>query len=318
MKTSLALAATLSASIPVFAGDLSENPMIPDSPASTSADPFASAIRPITAPTVFDLAVPRTQVHAIYMHQSLPGTVNTTINPNLPLGGDFDVYALQFEIAIDERTSIVATKDGYIDFNPAATLTPQEGFANLGLGIKRALIYRPEDQYILSGIATVELPTGDSEVWQGNGDGALNLNLAGLKLYDKLQIASNLGLHIPFDDAQSLTGSVSLHASYEVNPLFIPLIELNWFHVFNEGDGTSTFDGQLGNTVPLVANFEGGDLINLGSANGASNEIITLGVGFRSKVCQNGTFGLAYEIPLMDGEDNLMENRLTVDFVYEF
>jgi hypothetical protein len=318
MKTSLALAATLSIAAPAIAGDLSPNLMIPGHQASISADPFASAIRPITAPTVFDLAVPRTQIHAIYMRQNLPGTINTTANPALPLGGDFNLYALQFEIALNERTSIVATKDGYIDFNPDNNLTPQSGFANLGLGIKRALIYRPENKYILSGIASVEIPIGDSEVFQGNADGALNLNLAGLKLYDRLQLASNMGLHIPFDDAQSLTGSISLHASYEVTPWFTPLIELNWFHVFDEGDGTSTFDSQLGATVPTIANFEGGDLINLGSANGGENEIVTLGVGFRSKINEQASFGLAYEIPLTDEEDNLMEDRLTVDFVYKF
>ena len=184
-------------------------------------DAFSDAIRPITSPTIFDLAVPRTQVHAIYMHQNMPGSVNT-IAGGVPLGGDFNVYALQFEIALDERTSIVAVKDGYIDFNPDSTLNPEEGFANLGLGLKRALVYKPESGYIMSGIATVEIPTGNDDVWQGEGDGALNLNLANLKLVDDFQFASNFGLHIPFDDSQSFTGSVSLHASYEVTPLVHP------------------------------------------------------------------------------------------------
>ena len=318
MKTSIALSAALSITTPLIAGDLLRNPLTPDLQQPTSADPFASAIRPITAPTVFDLAVPRTQVHGIYIHQSLPATINTTVNPNLPLGGNFSLYALQFEIALDERTSIVATKDGYIDFNPENTLAPTSGFANLGLGLKRALIYHPEDQYLVSGIATVELPTGDSEVWQGNGNGALNLNLASLRIYDNLQLASNLGLHIPFEDAQSLTGSVSLHASYEVTPFFIPLIELNWFHVFDEGNGTSTFDSQGGSLVSGVTRFEGGDLINLGAANGADHDIVTLGVGFRSKISESSTLGLAYEIPLMDDENNLMESRFTLDFIYHF
>jgi len=282
---------------------------------------FDSAIRPITAPTVVDLAVPRTQVHAIYMHQNLPSQVNVAGLPvdTVPLGGDFNLYALQFEIKMDQRTSIVATKDGYIDFNPDSTLTHDEGFANLGLGIKRALIYQPENKYILSGIATVEFPIGESEVWQGEGDGALNLNLAGLKLYDRLQISSNLGLHIPFDDSQSLTGSVSLHASYEVHPLFIPLIELNWYHVFDEGDGTSSFTNQGGTLVPTVAQFEGGDLINLGAANAEDNpNAVTLGLGFRSRISPCATLGVGYEFPLTKDENGLLDDRLTIDLVWKF
>jgi len=281
-------------------------------------DAFANAIRPIAAPTVFDLAVPRTQVHGIYMHQSMPSSVNTTAGA-VALGGDFDLYALQFEIAFNERTSFVATKDGYIDFNPDATLSHQDGFANLGLGIKHALVYRPENNYILSGIATVEIPIGNSDVWQGEGDGAINLNLAGLKLYDCFQVASNVGLHIPFNDSQSLTGSVSLHASYEITPWLIPLIELNWFHTFDAGDGTLSFVDQGGTLVPSIAQFEGGDLINLGSANASDNrDTVTLGLGFRSRISENATLGFAYETPLTDDQDGLMDDRVTVDFVLRF
>ncbi len=281
-------------------------------------DAFANAIRPITAPTVADLALPRTQLHAIYMRQSMPSRVSVT-GGNVPLGGDFDVYALQFEIALNERTSIVATKDGYIDFNPDNTLTSQEGFANLGLGIKHALIYDPANETVVSGIATVEIPTGESEVWQGEGDGAMNLNLAALKLCDRIQYAGNMGLHIPFSDSQALTGSVNLHASYEVTPWFIPLIEINWFHIFDAGDGSLSFTDQLGNTLPSIAEFEGGDLINLGAANAGENrDAVTLGVGFRSRLSDNATLGFAYELPLTEEEDGLMDDRLTVDLVWKF
>ncbi len=301
MKTPIAIAATIA----MTGGALAQ-------------DAFADAIRPITAPTIFDLAVPRTQLHGFYMHQSMPSTVNTTAGA-VAVGGSFDVYALQFEIALNERTSIVATKDGYIDFNPDNNLSKQEGFANLGLGIKRALIYQPENKFVLSGIATVEIPTGESEVWQGEGDGAVNLNLAGLKLYDDLQLAGNMALHIPFSDSQSLTGAVSLHASYEISPWFIPIVELNWFHTFDEGDGSTTFVNQLGNTVPAIAEFEGGDLINLGSANAGENrDTVILGLGFRSRLNDCATLGFAYEVPLTEDQDGLMDDRLTVDFVWKF
>lgn len=303
MKTTLALAATLA----MTGGALAQ-------------DAFANVIRPITAPTVFDLALPRTQIHAIMINQSMPSTINSELGP-LALGGDFQVYALQLEYAFNERTSLVASKDGYINFNPgsASVLSSEDGFANLGFGIKRALVYDPTNDFILSGIATIEVPTGNSEVWQGEGDGAANLNLAALKLYDNLQLSGNLGVHLPFSDQNSLTGSLSFHASYEIVPYFIPLVELNWFHTFDPGDGSNSFNDQLGSTVPQNVQFEGGDLINWGATNADMNrDFVTLGVGFRSRLGANSTLGFAYETPLTTEEDGLMDDRFTFDLVWRF
>jgi hypothetical protein len=314
MKLKVTSCATLLLTTAAFAGP---DDLLSTTPLAPVPTGFESAIRPITNPTLFDLAVPRTQVHAVFMHQQLPDYLSTQAG-NLPVDGDFNLFAVQFEYAFNERFSIVATKDGYIDFNPDDTLVESEGFANLAAGIKYALIYRPEDQFILSGIATVELPTGDSEVWQGNGDGALNLTLTDLKMWDRLQMAGATGVHIPFDsDAESFTGFLSAHVSYEISPWFIPLVELNWYHVFEEGDGSSSFDDQP--AIPAIANFEGGDLINFGAANSGVNEdIVTIGLGFRSRLSQATTIGFAWETPLTDEKENLMDNRFTADLIWEF
>lgn len=103
--------------------------------AANSGDWAKGLIRPMTNPTLFDLAVPTTNIRPIFAYHALPDFVNTTAG-NLPVGGDVQVYALQFEYAFSDRLSLVATKDGYIDFNPNATLNNQSGFANLGAGLK--------------------------------------------------------------------------------------------------------------------------------------------------------------------------------------
>ena len=55
------------------AGDYDKNPK---SVIETSEeDPWAKAIRPVTNPTLFDLAVPRTQLHGIFISNSMPGLV---------------------------------------------------------------------------------------------------------------------------------------------------------------------------------------------------------------------------------------------------
>ncbi|MEO8614167.1 MAG: hypothetical protein ABI600_03420, partial [Luteolibacter sp.] len=88
-----------------------------DTKVTASGDAFENARRPISNPTLFDLALPTTNVHPLFIYHGLPDNIDTTAG-RLPLGGDVEVYALQLEYAINNRLSIVATKDGYVDMNP--------------------------------------------------------------------------------------------------------------------------------------------------------------------------------------------------------
>lgn len=292
--------------------------IIPDlisSEPKTTSNGFESARRPITNPTLFDLALPTSNVHPIFLSHRLPSSVS----PGIPLGGDVQLYALQFEIALNERLSIVATKDGYIDFNPDNTLSKTSGFANLGAGLKYAFLLDPISQTALSGTMTFELPTGNSDVLQGEGDGTINLILNGLKLVDEWQFAGALGTQIPFSDEQSTIGWISAHASYEFCSWFIPLVELNWFHVMDAGNGTGNFPAQVGGAVPAVIPFEGGDLFNLGALNSTANrDFVSAALGFRSRLNDSATLGFAYEIPLTHDYNSLMKDRITLDLVWTF
>ncbi len=281
-------------------------------------DGFANVRRPISNPTLFDLALPTSNVHPIFLYHRLPSAVDTILG-SVPLGGDVELYALQFEIALNERLSIVATKDGYVDSNPDNTLGETSGFANLGAGLKYAFLLDPASGTALSGTATFELPTGNSDVFQGEGDGAVNLILNGLKMVDAWQFAGSLGFQIPFSDEQSTNSFISAHASYEVNRWFIPLVELNWYHVLDTGDGTGNFPTHLGGALPAVLNFEGGDLFNLGSDNaGRNRDMVTAAIGFRSRITESADLGFAYELPLTDDESSLMKDRFTLDLVWRF
>jgi hypothetical protein len=274
--------------------------------------------RPMTNPTLFDLAVPSTNIRPIFIHHLLPDSVNTTAG-NLPLGGDVQVYALQFEYALNERFSLVATKDGFVDFNPDATLSSESGFANLGGGVKYAFLLDPAAGHALSGSATFEFPTGNSDVFQGEGDGSVNLILSGLKVIDDWQFAAGTGVSIPFSDQQSTNGFLSVHASREITPWFIPLVELNWYHVLDAGDGRRAFNGQAGGAVPGILEFEGNDFFNIGAANADQNRnLVTAGIGFRSRITDSIQTGIAYEIPLTDEENSVIDGRLTLDLVWRF
>jgi hypothetical protein len=294
----------------------------PVSPAvsySPEADAFANVRRPMTNPTLFDLALPTTNIHPIFLHHRLPKNIDLAGGGQVPVGGDVQLYALQFEIALNDRLSIVATKDGYVDFNPDNTLSSTNGFANLGGGLKYAFIRDEAAGVVVSGTATFEVPTGNSDVLQGEGKGLTNLILNGLKMHDAWQFAGSVGLQIPFSGQQSTSSFVSTHVSYELCSWFIPLVELNWFHVWDAGDGTGNFNGQLGGAVPGAVAFEGGDLFNLGAVNAGQNrDLVTAAIGFRSRLTDSVQVGVAYEMPLTDDSASVMRDRLTLDLVWRF
>lgn len=293
---------------PAIAGPIVES--------APEADAFADMRRPITNPTLFDAALPSTKLHAIFLQHKFPGTLNLAPGGTAPMGGDLQLYALQFEYAFNERLSLVALKDGYIDFNPDNTFTPSTGFANLGAGLKYAFYLNPEKQEVASVTAALQLPTGNTDVFQGAGDGSLHLTVQGLKLMDRWQFAGATGVEIPFDQDFSTIGFASGHISYEVNRFFIPLVEVNAFQVLDNGDGGNRFGTQVGGAVPALAPSDGVDLLNFGAS---SDELYaTVGFGFQSRLTDELTFGVAYEIPLTDEGDNLTENRLTIDLSYNF
>ncbi|MBT8037035.1 MAG: transporter [Verrucomicrobiae bacterium] len=300
----------------IFAGPASEKSCCPSAPAG-----FDAARRPISNPTLFDLALPRTGVHAIYMHHKLPSQLSLANGGgSIPVGGDVNAYAIQFEYALNDRLSIVATKDGYVDFNPDNNLSKSGGFADLAAGVKYAFILDPVEQLAVSGTLTIELPTGDGEVFQGNGKGGANLSVAALKLSNDWQFAGALGAYIPFDnDAESTTGFASAHVGYNITERLYGLAEVNWYGVLSEGAGNAAFNNQAGGIVPAAVSFEGGDLFNLGAANGSDNgNIVTAAVGVRYKLSDNADLGLAYELPLTDEDENLMDSRITLDLVLTF
>lgn len=314
--TVTAFAGALAAS--AFAGVISVEPTAPVM--DTTGGGFENARRPISNPTLFDLALPTTNVHPIFLYHRLPSYVNTVVGP-LPMDGHVEVYALQFEVAFNERLSLVATKDGYVRFRPdAGTLwNSKSGFANIAAGLKYAFIYDPASQTAVSGTATYEFPTGNHDVYQGEGYGALNLILSGVKLWDDFQLAGGAGVRLPFDGQQATNSFVSAHASYEVTPWFIPLVEVNWHHVLSAGNGRNNYFSQALGLTPVVATFEGNDLLNFGAANASQNrDLVTAAVGFRSRITESVNVGFAYELPLTDKNDSVIDDRFTLDLIWTF
>ena len=264
----------------------------------------SKAIAPVANPLFFEEAQIRSDIRPIYMHHDFRTSLGGSIGA-IPLGGDAQVAAVQLRWAINERWAIIATKDGYIDFNPDNTLAPDEGFGDLGFGVKYALIDHEEHQYMLTAGLKLELPTGNTGVLQGNGKGEWNPFISALKGYGDFHLSGTLGARIPndFDDESSML-HYSLMADCYLHRYFIPFATVSAFTVLSEGNG-----------LPLTA--EGFDLVNFGASSASGTTQAAVGVGFRSRVLEQCDFGFAYEWGVT-GTDDIFDNRATFDFVYRF
>jgi hypothetical protein len=276
----------------------------------------AQSIRPVSNPVWTDNADVGTSIHPVFMRHRLPDQVSA-VPGKLPLGGDVNIFAVQLEIKLAENLSLIAVKDGYIDFNPDATLKADEGFADLAAGLKT--VFHRGETLVLSGRLVAELPTGDDEVWQGNGDGLLVPALVGTYTQDKWQVTGTAGYMAALDDAESSMCYQAWHLSYRASEVFVPLVEINHFHVADAGDGGKRFDKQADGAVPAIVRFEGNDLINLGAANADDNpDYVSLAVGARLLLSESLDLGAAYEFMLTDEEESLTKDRVTLDAIIRF
>jgi hypothetical protein len=280
--------------------------------ANSDSDPFDRFIKPVTNPVYFDEVNNRTYVHVVHALQQLPNHIRTELG-RLPLDGTLNLTAVRINFAVNERFSLIAAKDGYIDFDPDSTLDSGNGWGDVAAGLKYALVYDPDDEFILSGKVLFEFSNGDRDVYQGNGDGNAAPSLSFLKGYDKLQLQGTIGGVIPFNhNKESTLLYTSWHASYAVTPEFFPLIEVNYFRVIRNGDQSWL--------ASQVARFEGApDVANLGSKNGTSHRnYVTLALGARYRVFDRMDFGFAWETPLHKPNQGLIQNRYTIDVVFHF
>lgn len=286
--------------------------IMPQASVTDTGRSLKSAVGTLTNPSLFESAVPLTRVRGIVINHQTPENVSALGNGTpVPVGGDINIASLQLEYAFHDRLSIVASKTGFIDFNPstASPFTDQTGFANIAAGLKYAFIYDEENDFAASATIQLELPTGNRDVFQGRGDGNILLTFSALKFIGNWQFSGATGINLPFiSGEEATTGFASAHVSYQLTERFTPIVEVNLFHTFSPGDKGS-----------LPTDFEGGGFFNFGSPNATVNEnIVTAAVGGRYKINDSLSLGAAYEMPLTPEEENIMDSRVTLDFVYKF
>jgi len=295
-------------------------------PQMAAAEDFDRFQMPVSNPVYSGDARNVTMVRPILFTQSLPDKIKVNIGgteTKVDLGGDVQGVALQFSYAFTERFSLVAVKDGYVDCEPDHTLKDHSGWADIAAGLQYSFFYDPARDFIMSARLVYESTSGDSEVYQGNGSGNVAPSILFLKGWDKLQFSGTLGMVIPFDsDEENTMLYDSWNVSYAVTDWFRPLVELNHFHVLSAGDrdlADFAASGDQEDLVAAIATFNPCDIINLGGEyNDDNKDLVTMAIGARFRITQWFDIGAAYEFPLTDKEETLLDDRILIDAMMTF
>jgi len=271
-----------------------------------------NTISPVANPIYFEDPRVTSEVRPVYMYHWLPDTFHFS-GGTVPLGGQVQVMAVQLRYALTEKLGLIATKDGYIEFQPHHTLGHEYGWGDLAAGLKYVLVDDQDNQAILTPGFTLTVPTGSPDVFQGHGSGEWNVFVSAEKGFDQLHFTGNAGFIIPNNFAQSTSQlHYSLQADYYLCQYFIPFAVANGYTILSNGNGQSSQSLQA---VPL--NTEGYDLINFGSADAAGTTQMTVGGGARSRILKNLDVGFAYEVGVVNPV-GIFESRVTADVIWRF
>jgi hypothetical protein len=252
-------------------------------------------ISPVTNPVQFEDPRSQTTVRTLFMYHKIPSDFITG-------SGDIQLWAAQVRLALTDRLSFLATKDGYIQINSDQVLDDSEGAANLAGGLQYSFYKDDERGRIATAGLRYEWQTGDPAVFQGTGDGSIAPHLSGAIALGDFNVMGYTDLRLGLNDEDSDFWDLSLHADYKISN-FYPSLELNLVHVVDAG-----------NRLPLAG--EGFDLVNFGSGDSEGSTVVTLGVGGRYRATEWLDVGASYEFPVTDRED-VFAWRLTVDAIFK-
>lgn len=247
-----------------------------------------------------------TELRPIFVNHWVPNTIGNGISA----GGNVQLYAAQFRVALTDRLSVIATKDGFIVDNTNGMLDGilDDGWADVSAGLKYNLLRDPCCGTIVSTGFTYELPVGSTDALQAQGDGEFHLFLTGgQRLWDgDAHVLSSIGYRLPVDSSVS-TSAIhwSNHFDVRLTEKVYLFTELAWWHW--------TDDASNGASLGVA----GADLFNLSVDDVAGNNLVTQNVGMRFKPTGNVETGIAYEFPLTGFKD-ITNSRLTVDMILRY
>jgi hypothetical protein len=291
-------------------------------------------IAPMSMPYLFEDPYITTGVNFVGIYHNFPAD-------SVFDGGHAGVVAIQARLALTDRLAFIATKDGYTVLRPDnRLLKDDEGFMDVTVGFKYAVIDDRERGLILTPSLRYEIPLGSDDMLQGRGDGVLIPAVSVGWGPKDVHVIADLGAQVAMDgdrDSSSLFYNIHLDKAFEIDFLpgadfIVPFIELNGTVWVDSGDGSSTIDldgpGRLplrtaqdalhsGSNSTADRRFEGADVANLGSSGMAGEDLVTMAWGFRVPFRNGVSAGFSYERAISQRTD-IFEQRATWMLSYDF
>lgn len=247
-----------------------------------------------------------TELRPIFAHHNVPAVIGNGVDA----GGSIQLYAAQFRLALSERLSLIAVKDGYIDSNVGGTLDTllDSGWADVGVGLKYNFLRDTCRGRIASAGISYEIPLGSEQAQQSIGDGEFHFFVTGGQRFldGGAHLLSAVGYRHAVDQAAQVS---AIHWSNQfdvkLTERLYALTGVTWWHWTDDAN-------------PGAALGVGGqDLFSLPANDVAGNDLVTQNVGLRFKARRNLIAGIAYEFPLTGFQD-VIENRLVADLILRF
>jgi hypothetical protein len=251
---------------------------------------FGSFISPISNPVFFEDPRTLTEAKLIFLNNQMPGSVG---------GNNIQLYALQLRVALTDRLSIIATKDGYV---VSENGVEGDGWANLALGLKYNVYKDACAQRILSVGTTYQIASGTPAALQGNGDGEFNFfATGGMQIGECWHLISATGFRVACDtNDQTDSWYWSNHIDRKLGSWGLyGLYEVNWYHWLTSGNTAVPVDGL--------------DMLNLGAKGAAGRDVVTNAIGLKYSTSIAQEIGIAWEFPLT-AERDIMENRINFNW----
>ena len=261
---------------------------------------FPGFIGPISNPVLSKDPRSITDIRFLFINDVIP-------SENELAGGNFQVYAAQIHLAITERLTLIADKDGIANIHSGA-LGNSSGLLNMSYGLRYLLARDVENQFLWSAGFLVEPNMGYASVFQNHGSGVMTtFTTVGKEFGDSWHFLNTFGYQFGFEDKYSSSFFYnSLHIDRQFFGWLYPLAEVNWFG-YNSG-------GDWGQPNALG---EGDGLINLGTTGMAGHNLVTLALGMKARLSTNVETGFAWEFPLSNQKD-LIDNRLICEFIVRY
>jgi hypothetical protein len=261
---------------------------------------FPRFIGPMSNPVLAKDPRALTEVQMLFVNNGFP-------NSNAVLGGgDAQVYGAQIRVALTDRLSFIADKDGIASIN-SRNLPARSGWLDVAAGFKYALVRDVEDQFLVTTGFQYELPSGESKVFQNQGSGVMTIfGIVGKEFNECWHVLFNGGYQFGLDSAfNSSFFYAQLHVDRQLFGWLSPLAECNWLRY--------TSGGHWG--IPHALG-EGDGLINFGTAGVGGDNIVTFAVGAKAQLGPHIDLGAAYEFPV--GHRDILQDRVIVQLILRY